>query len=64
MRDMGVKDGLPFDDLDDGDKRVVIWVVNPSSLSEWRRLEVEESNRALLSGQNREETRVRWGKSS
>jgi hypothetical protein len=64
MRDMGVKDGLPFDDLDDVDKRVVIWVVNPSSLSEWRRLEVEESNRALLSGQNREESRVRWGKTS
>jgi len=45
MRDMGVKDGLPFDDV--SDQKVVIWVVNPSSLSEWRRLEVEESNRAL-----------------
>jgi len=47
MRDMGVKDGLPFDDIPD--QKVVIWVVNPSSLSEWRRLEVEESNRALIS---------------
>jgi hypothetical protein len=46
MRDMGVKDGLPFDDVPD--QKVVIWVVNPSSLSEWRRLEVEESNRALI----------------
>jgi hypothetical protein len=46
MRDMGVKDGLPFDDV--VDQKVVIWVVNPSSLSEWRRLEVEESNRALI----------------
>jgi len=45
MRDMGVKDGLPFDDVPN--QKVVIWVVNPSSLSEWRRLEVEESNRAL-----------------
>ena len=46
MRDMGVKDGVPFDDVPD--QKVVIWVVNPSSLSEWRRLEVEESNRALI----------------
>lgn len=46
MRDMGVKDGLPFDDVPD--QKVVIWVVNPSSLSEWRRLEVEESNRTLV----------------
>jgi hypothetical protein len=46
MRDMGVKDGFSFDDVPD--QKVVIWVVNPSSLSEWRRLEVEESNRALI----------------
>jgi hypothetical protein len=50
VRDMGVKDGLPFDREmeEDGGGKVSIWVVNPSSLSEWRRLEVEESNRALL----------------
>jgi hypothetical protein len=47
VRDMGVKDGLPFEDEGEGDGRAVIWVVNPSSLSEWRRLEVEESNRKL-----------------
>ena len=60
VRDMGVVDGLPYEggaSLDgvDGDKtetkespKAVVWIVNPSSLSEWRRLEVVESNRRLL----------------
>lgn len=48
MREMGVMEGIPWDDLGDGDKEVAaIWVVNPSSLAEWRRLEVEEANKAL-----------------
>jgi hypothetical protein len=54
IRDMGVKDGLPFDQENNG--RAVIWVVNPSSLSEWRRLEVEESNRKLQCSQSGLET--------
>lgn len=56
IRDMGVKDGLPFDRemQEEGEGKVSIWVVNPSSLSEWRRLEVEESNRALLAQLGRE----------
>ena len=32
---------------DEDDGRAVVWVVNPSSLAEWRREEVEEQNRAL-----------------
>lgn len=61
VRELGVYDGFPSD-LDntpseehgegegDGTQGLVdalVWVVNPSSLAEWRRLEVEEANRAL-----------------
>jgi hypothetical protein len=51
MRDMGVLDGLPYEHAlgDGGREKAVVWIVNPSSLSEWRRLEVVESNRRLLS---------------
>lgn len=52
MRDMGVMDGLPYEAP--GERQwAVVWVVNPSSLSEWRRLEVEDSNRVLLQDQRR-----------
>jgi hypothetical protein len=51
MRDMGVMDGLP-DESPDERRQAVVWVVNPSSLSEWRRLEVGESNRTLLQEYN------------
>lgn len=47
MRDLGVMDGLPYE-RSEGLGQAVVWVVNPSSLSEWRRIEVEESNRGLL----------------
>lgn len=51
VRDMGVLDGIPFDhhqgQEDDQDAWAVVWVVNPSSLSEWRRIEVEISNNAV-----------------
>lgn len=79
-RDMGVLDGLPYENEssasdavgegeDDGEgdgegegegegeagrQKAVVWIVNPSSLSEWRRLEVVESNRRLLEGINDE----------
>lgn len=45
MREAGVPDGIPraADASGDG-QRARIWVVNPSSLAEWRRLEVEEGN--------------------
>ncbi|WWC72557.1 uncharacterized protein I206_106519 [Kwoniella pini CBS 10737] len=35
------------DDNDD-DNKICIWVVNPSSLSEWRRKEVEDKNKKLI----------------
>ena len=53
-REMGVVEGLPEDtgaEQDQGEEavredrgRAALWVVNPSSLSEWRRLEVEKEN--------------------
>jgi len=46
IREMGVPEGLPWDEFEDG--RIVVWVVNPSSLAEWRREEVEEGNRVLI----------------
>lgn len=54
MREAGVTDGLPHvrDDgtggKGDGARRARIWVVNPSSLAEWRRIEVEEHNRRVV----------------
>ena len=45
LREVGVNKGLPWDENEDG--KAVVWVVNPSSLAEWRRGEVEEQNQAL-----------------
>lgn len=60
IREMGVQEGLPFErdtlrggNADGkGEKRqnATLWVVNPSSLAEWRRLEVEQVNAALEEG--------------
>ena len=48
IREMGVTEGLPFDPdeqvLGGKVRKAVAWVVNPSSLSEWRRVEVERIN--------------------
>ncbi|ORX41036.1 hypothetical protein BD324DRAFT_647934 [Kockovaella imperatae] len=49
---MGVYDGFPEDrNVDETEarleRRAAIWVVNPSSLSEWRRIQVEERNAAF-----------------
>ncbi|BEI87399.1 uncharacterized protein CcaverHIS019_0101170 [Cutaneotrichosporon cavernicola] len=49
MREAGVTDGIP--DTDAGTRRARIWVVNSSSLAEWRRIEVEENNRRVLAGE-------------
>ncbi|KAK4686712.1 hypothetical protein P7C73_g3412, partial [Tremellales sp. Uapishka_1] len=43
VREMGVTEGLPLTESDEA----VLWVVNPSSLAEWRRIEVERENAAL-----------------
>lgn len=56
MREAGVTDGIP-NVADDGmrghgARRARIWVVNPSSLAEWRRIEVEDSNRRIVVGAN------------
>jgi len=47
IREMGVTEGLPFDGQPKEVEKVGLWVVNPSSLAEWRRLEVENANEAL-----------------
>ena len=62
VREMGIPDGFPYDDDNTSggsklarseteesrlEEKAVLWVVNPSSLAEWRRLEVEEANAAL-----------------
>lgn len=54
-REIGVADGLPKDvrmsELEDtrrAEEAAAIWVVNPSSLSEWRRKEVEQQNAAVI----------------
>ncbi|WOO79341.1 uncharacterized protein LOC62_02G002865 [Vanrija pseudolonga] len=44
MREAGVPDGIPRAGDEGPGQRARIWVVNPSSLAEWRRLEVEEGN--------------------
>jgi hypothetical protein len=49
IREMGVREGIPCSG--DGET-AVIWVVNPSSLAEWRRIEVEESNLASARSDN------------
>jgi hypothetical protein len=55
-REMGVQEGLPDRDgpgdaegegPDEATAEAAVWVVNPSSLAEWRRIEVEKSNGAL-----------------
>lgn len=66
IREMGVQDGLPFEEnvaMVDGEEargaqrqNATLWVVNPSSLAEWRRLEVEQANAALASGRRRDGT--------
>ncbi|WVQ70674.1 hypothetical protein IAR50_000196 [Cryptococcus sp. DSM 104548] len=43
VREMGVSEGLAYGQGDEKGEAVV-WVVNPSSLSEWRRKEVEAEN--------------------
>jgi len=67
VREMGIPDGFPFDDdvrdAEGGgsgsktangqlEEKAVLWVVNPSSLAEWRRLEVEEANAALFAAES------------
>jgi hypothetical protein len=46
-REMGVQEGLPGD-WQGRTGNAAVWVVNPSSLSEWRRKEIEKGNRRLL----------------
>ncbi|ORY26616.1 hypothetical protein BCR39DRAFT_540799 [Naematelia encephala] len=47
IREMGVSEGIPDDVAEERRAEAVIWVVNPSSLAEWRRREVEASNERL-----------------
>lgn len=63
-REMGVQEGLPDREGQGrgesmGSEEVAVeaavWVVNPSSLAEWRRIEVEKSNMALQ-GQREDES--------
>lgn len=46
IREMGVNEGLAYG-VEDIKGEAAVWVVNPSSLSEWRRKEVEAKNKAL-----------------
>lgn len=46
IREMGVNEGLAYG-VEDAKGEAVVWVVNPSSLSEWRRKEVGAKNKAL-----------------
>ncbi|CAK9786546.1 hypothetical protein CC85DRAFT_310907 [Cutaneotrichosporon oleaginosum] len=46
MREAGVTEGIP--NTEEAVRRARIWVVNSSSLAEWRRMEVEESNRRVV----------------
>jgi hypothetical protein len=63
-REMGVQEGLPDregqgqgegEGAEEAAAEAAVWVVNPSSLAEWRRIEVEKSNRALQ-GQREDES--------
>jgi hypothetical protein len=56
IREMGVTEGLPFDGPAKQVEKVGLWVVNPSSLAEWRRVEVEVANEALLGSLKTHET--------
>lgn len=50
VREMGVHEGLPFERDDEAPTEVqsaAVWVVNPSSLAEWRRVDVERANAEL-----------------
>lgn len=54
-REIGVAEGLPTDEAaseaeqgERAEEAAAIWVVNPSSLSEWRRKEVEQQNAAVI----------------
>lgn len=57
LREEGVMEGIPFaypDVKEGGDQssdahRARIWIVNPSSLAEWRRCQVEKGNSELIS---------------
>lgn len=52
LREEGVMEGIPFayegDRKDSGTHRARIWIVNPSSLAEWRRCQVEKTNAELI----------------
>ncbi|RXK41689.1 hypothetical protein M231_00924 [Tremella mesenterica] len=49
VREIGVYEGLPEEDLGKMTQRARLWVVNPSSLAEWSRIEVEEKNSRFMS---------------
>ncbi|WVN89708.1 uncharacterized protein L203_104938 [Cryptococcus depauperatus CBS 7841] len=46
-REMGISEGIAYG-REDAKGKAVVWVVNPSSLSEWRRREVEKKNQVFL----------------
>nr|ODN96072.1 hypothetical protein L204_03763 [Cryptococcus depauperatus CBS 7855] len=46
-REMGISEGMAYG-REDVKGKAVVWVVNPSSLSEWRRREVERKNQVFL----------------
>lgn len=55
LREQGVMEGIPFAYAEEGTKedgqdahRARIWIVNPSSLAEWRRCQVEKANTELI----------------
>ncbi|WVF68068.1 hypothetical protein IAT40_002831 [Kwoniella sp. CBS 6097] len=53
IREMRIGEGLGYgehvsEDNSTKDGEVCVWVVNPSSLAEWRRKEVEQKNREVL----------------
>ena len=55
MREAGIAEGIPAAEQE-GAPYARIWVVNPSSLAEWRRIEVEESNAKLAAKDAEAET--------
>ncbi|WVN89690.1 uncharacterized protein L203_104920 [Cryptococcus depauperatus CBS 7841] len=46
-REMGISEGIAYG-REDAKGKAVVWVVNPSSLSEWRRRGVEKKNQVFL----------------